>query len=225
MPEVHRIDSIESAPVVGDHSLQKLVHMMLLDKLNTVDEQVRVEVDVLLDRQKRVEFMNKYLRETNGAIDRNGTIQREKLNDLFEEGLEMKEEADNRLASAEALQERIDELAADDQDHAAEIAQLEKERDWLNQSAEEINTMLQACDIIDKEGNAVKGPVTYSDTAASRLQENIRSYSKILQTRNNTQSQMVQRLNNERNEALMLAKDIQRTIHEIMKRIASNISR
>ncbi|NGX58630.1 MAG: hypothetical protein K940chlam3_01538 [Chlamydiae bacterium] len=228
MPELERLDgsaAVDGTPIVGDHSLQKMIHMMLVEKLDQVDEKARVEVDILLDRQKRVEFLNKYEREVNSVIDnKTGTVEREKLNDLIEEGLELKADADIRRENAAKLRDEIEELKADDEEgNKAEIAKKTKEAEWLEQSAEEAYTVLQACDIIDKEGNVVDGLTTYIETATTRLMENIRSYKKMLQTRNNTQSQMVQRLNNERNEALMLAKDIQKTIHEIMKRMASNI--
>ncbi len=227
MTEVAEIDKISKTdydPFVGDYSLQTLLTMMLVDKIDSTDKQTREEVDILTDRQKRIEFLNKYLRAINSnTSNKDGSVKTCNLEDLKQEGLELLEEADNRKARAEELKGQVEELKEREGDHAAEIAKLEKEISWLEESAEEIYTVLQSCDIIDKDNNPVKVPKKYSDAVRTKIIENIRSYSKMLQSRNNYQSQVVSRFNNERHEVLMLAKDMARSLHEILKKMASNI--
>jgi hypothetical protein len=222
--DINSVDGAEHAVYAGGHSLQTLLTMMLMEKIDNTDKQTRKEVDILTDRQKRVEFLNKYLRAVNSNTStKNGTVKTETLEEIRAEGLQLLEDADSRKAKAEELRGQVEQLKSSDEDHAAEIADMEKEISWLEESAEEIYTTLQACDIIDEEKNPVTPPKKYTDPVRGKIIENIRSYSKMLQSRNNYQSQVVSRLNNERHEVLMLAKDMSRSLHEILKKMASNI--
>jgi len=224
--DINSLGSVGGSDRIGDHSLQTLAHMLLLEKLEKVDGDVRDEVHVLTDRQKRVEFLDRFLREMNTNVENStGSVDRHNLEGVIQDGLKMREEADQYRLQADNIEAEVMNLREDDEfGHAPLIARKEKEAKWLRESADEIYTTLRACDILTKDGDFVDGPAIYLKESTTRVLENLRSYNKILQTRNNTQSQMVQRLNNERHETLMLAKDIQRTIHEIMKRIASHIS-
>lgn len=210
-------------PAIADASLQDLIKSMLVDKIEDVEQEAREEVKVLTERQKRIEYLNKYLRGINSETSsKDGTVDTGKLEHLKEEGLKFKEEADSFREKADELREKLQELKDGNENYSKEIRAIEKEINWLEESAEEIDSMLQACDIIDNEGNIVDGPRKYSDAVRGKVIENIRSHSKILQSRNSYQSQMVTRLNNERHEVLMLAKEMARNLHEIIKRMASN---
>jgi len=223
---VGSLGSVGGSDQIGDHSLQTLAHMLLLEKLEKVDGDVRDEVRVLTGRQQRIEFLDRYLREMNASVESaTETVDRHNLEDVIQDGLKMKDEADQYRIQADKIEAEIGALREEDEfGNVQLIARKESEAKWLRESTDEIYTTLRACDILTKDGEIVEGPSVYLKESTRRLLENMRSYNKILQTRNNTQSQMVQRLNNERHEALMLAKDIQRTINEIMKRIASHIA-
>jgi len=223
--EINSPESIRGPENIGDHSLQKMAHMLLIEKLEKVDGDVRDEVRVLVDRQKRIEFLDRFTREVNANIESSSeTLDRGQLKEVIHEGLKLKDEADQLRIQADNIASEAAGLRSEDEfGNAQLISRKEGEAKWLRDSADEIYTTLRACDIVTKEGEIVDGPSTYLREATTRLLENIRSYAKILQTRNNTQSQKVQRLNNERHEVMMLAKDIARTISDILKRIASHI--
>jgi len=218
-------ESIRGPDNIGDHSIQKMAHMLLIEKLEKVDGDVRDEVRVLVDRQKKVEFLDRFTREINSHVESSsGTVDRGQLAEVIQEGLKLKDQADQLQIQADNIEAEVITLKSEDEfENAQLISRKETEAKWLRESADEIYTTLRACDIMTKEGEIVDGPSVYLKEATTRLLENIRSYGKILQSRNNTQSQKVQRLNNERHEVMMLAKDISRTISDILKRIASHI--
>jgi len=222
---IGRLSTIPEAESINGHSLQTMIQMVLADKLNQVDGEVREEIRVLNDRQGRVEYLDKYLRQINATIDNaTGSLNRKHLEELNQEGLMLKDEAEQRLRQAESVEAEIIYLREDDEEgYGQVIAKKEREAKWLRESANEIYDTLKACKQITKELESVKGPKTYIKEDVTRLMENLRSYSKILQTRNHTQLQMVNRANTERNTVLMQCQQLQRTIHEIMKKIASNI--
>lgn len=235
MPETHKVDispveEVNNLIQVGAYNLDQLVRMLLTDKMLQVDIKVKDEISLLNDRQKRVEFLNKFLRELNTKTSvSDESLDRSLLQGLIDEGMQLKADADKKLVEVTQLEEKMNALKAlePSTSNTTQIDELQKKINFNRTTALETYDTLRACDIIKEKGKDQFEPVdrkSYSERERERLVENVRSQNKMMQDLNAFQSQKIQQCNSERHETIMLAKDIAKTLHDIKKRFASNIA-
>ncbi len=227
MPESINLQSaskIHAGSSEEAHGLHKLTGMLLYERLEDSDRKVRDEVKYFDDRQKRVEYLDRYVRQLNSSLsDESEGLSKAEFNELVEEGLKLKQEAESRMEEADNLERELIALKESGDVDQRVVNRMEKQIKWLRDSIDEIHSALQACDIIDKEKNLVEGSIKYTKNQVTRIMENIRSYSKILNTRNTTQMQIVTRYSQDRNIIIELAKPMERLLHEMYKKPLSNI--
>jgi hypothetical protein len=213
-----RLQSVDET-LSTSQGIQTAAHLILVDKLNYSEEEARVEVERLKERQKLVDFVNRFSREVNNNTkDADGTLNTEPFQALKDEGYALLELAQQKRARAEELKNQQLDLDPS----SREFTKLQKEIEWLEDSAKEIEETLKSCDIINSQGERVVKH-RYTESERERMVENLRSHNKNLSQTTSYQQQVIQKLNNARHETLMIAKQIIDTLHSAIRRIWSNL--
>ncbi|GEM_PF-2409122 len=203
--------------VQGGRGMEHLHHVIVTEKLSSVEKQQQDEYQILFERQKRIEFLGRvrqlfnnpaYVNDVDGSIDLTNSPERE---GLVAEAEAMMEEAEELREAANLLQEQIDALkeidARDGTDHSSDIKALEERRDALNGLADEIEDTVNATHLLD-------GTTKYSREQRHQVKDNMETQSGSLKNLNTYQHTKVQRLQSELMEILNLIKSMMSRIHD-----------
>lgn len=215
-----RVDAIQSALSTEDYDLMTLAHMLVTYKISLLESEFEKETEILADRQKRLEFLNKVHRLYNSSLvdDRGGMeLTGSEYDALLQEAKEMQAEMLNRRERAAELEAQIAALQADGVDENSDaVRELKREVAALRQGADEMEDTLNASALLNQE------KTKFSRDERDRMIDNVRTQDKLLKAQNSYQSQMIQRLQSERLEYINIGKDIMNKLHDAKKRMASN---
>lgn len=209
----------------NDLDLDNLTKLLCADRLSHLEDRAKDEFSQLRNRQLRIRLLHNLIRTITSNSDPKGNFDVSKIQDHITAAVEqLKAQSKGLLEKLPAdLLEELEEKYAD-----KEYVSLNDVRDHLKsknnkvwqdsfekieQEIAEIEDVMRSFEGVKDSKGKIKTD-SYNKEERDRWVEILRTTSDDLNMLHQMQVQVVNRLNNERNETLLMSRTIMKTLHE-----------
>lgn len=209
----------------NDLDLDDLTKLLCADRLSHLEDRAKDEFSQLRNRQLRIRLLHNLIRTITSNSDTKGNFDFSKIQESIAAAMEQLKDQVNDLLTKlpEDLQSELNEKYASSEritlNDIREHLKVSKNSTWqsafenVEQDIAEVEDVMRSLEgVKDNKGKLKTG--TYNKEERDRWVEILRTTSDDLTMLHQMQVQVVNRLNNERNETLLMARTIMKTLHE-----------